>query len=176
GALIVEEFEPPAVDRDLLWLIEDWRLDNDGRIAPGFGNRMEAGMSGRIGNTVTINGRVLDRVSVKAGERLRLRIVNAMLARIIGLRFAEHRPIVVAYDGQPCDPHPLEGGRLVLGPAMRADLIVDMAGTPGRTYPVTDDFYRDLAYTLLDLAYDPAKPTQDRQPSGPAKLPGNPLP
>ena len=43
GALIVEEPEPVAVDRDLLWLIEDWRLDDRGRIAGGFGNRMEAG-------------------------------------------------------------------------------------------------------------------------------------
>ena len=58
GALIVEEREPVAVDRDLLWFIEDWRLDDGGRITPGFGNRMEAGMSGRIGNTVTINGHV----------------------------------------------------------------------------------------------------------------------
>src|SRR5437660_542255 len=81
GALIVEEPESVAVDRDLLWVIEDWRLDDDGRIAAGFGNRMEAGMSGRIGNAVTINGRVPETVSVKAGERVRLRIVNAALAR-----------------------------------------------------------------------------------------------
>ncbi len=176
GALIVEEREPIAVDRDLIWLIEDWRLDDDGRIAPGFGNRMEAGMSGRIGNTVTINGQVPERVSVKAGERVRLRILNAMLARIVGLRFAEHRPVVVACDGQPCDPHPLEGGRLVLGPAMRADLILDMAGVPGRSYTVTDDFYRDLAYKLVDLAYGPEKPTRDHPPDRLPRLPVNPLP
>ena len=131
GALIVEEREPVAVDRDLLWFIEDWRLDDEGRIAPGFGNRMEAGMSGRIGNTVTVNGRVPETVSVRAGERLRLRLVNAALARIVGLRFEGHQPVVVAYDGQPCDPHPLDGGRLVLGPAMRADLVIDMSGAPG---------------------------------------------
>src|SRR5712671_3712150 len=133
GALIVEEREPVPVDRDLLWVIEDWRLDDDGRIAPGFGNRMEAGMSGRIGNTVTINGQVPEYVSVKAGERLRLRIVNAMLARIVGFRFDGHKTVVVAYDGQPCDPHRLDDGRLVLGPAMRADLILDLAGVPGRS-------------------------------------------
>jgi FtsP/CotA-like multicopper oxidase with cupredoxin domain len=51
GALIVEERQPVQVERDLLWVIEDWRLDDKGRIAPGFGNRMEAEMSGRIGNT-----------------------------------------------------------------------------------------------------------------------------
>src|SRR5260370_30291993 len=31
GALIIEEQEPIAVDRDLAWFIEDWRLDGDGR-------------------------------------------------------------------------------------------------------------------------------------------------
>jgi FtsP/CotA-like multicopper oxidase with cupredoxin domain len=176
GALIVEEREPIAVDRDLLWFIGDWRLDDEGRIAPGFGNRMEAGMSGRIGNTVTVNGRIPDTISVKAGERVRLRLVNAALARIVGLRFEEHKPVVVAYDGQPCDPHPPKGGRVVLGPAMRADLIIDMDGKPGQTYRVIDDFYQDLAYKLVDFAYDPGKPTRNHPAEPPPRLPANPLP
>jgi len=175
GALIVEEPEPVAVDRDLLWLIEDWRLDDRGRIAGGFGNRMEAGMSGRIGNTVTINGRVAEKVSVKAGERVGPRLVNAALARIVGLRFEDHKPVVVAHDGQPCEPHLPEGGRVVLGPAMRADLILDMTGKPGQTYRVIDDFYQDLAYKLVDLAYD-GKPAREPRSEPPQQLPANPLP
>ena len=133
-------------------------------------------MSGRIGNTVTVNGRVPDRVAVKAGERVRLRIVNAALARIVGLRFEGHRPVVISHDGQPCEPHLSEGGRLVLGPAMRADLIIDMVGKPDQTYRVIDDFYRDLAYKLVDLAYGPERPTRDHSPSAPPRLPANPLP
>jgi FtsP/CotA-like multicopper oxidase with cupredoxin domain len=176
GALIVEEREPVAVDRDLLWLIEDWRLDNEGRIAGGFGNRMEAGMSGRIGNTVTINGHVPEPVSVRAGERVRLRLVNAALARIVGLRFDAHQPVVVAYDGQPCDPNRPKGGRVVLGPAMRADLIIDMNGNPGQSYRVIDDFYQDIAYKFVDLAYDPGRPARDPPSAGPSKLPANRLP
>jgi FtsP/CotA-like multicopper oxidase with cupredoxin domain len=176
GALIVQEREPIAVDRDLLWFIEDWRLDDDRRIAPGFGNRMEAGMSGRIGNTVTINGHVPERVSVKAGERVRLRVINAALARIVGFRFEGHRPVVIAYDGQPCDPHTLDGGRLVLGPAMRADLIIDMNGKPGHIYRVIDDFYQDLACKLVDLAYASERPTRDHSADAPLRLPANPLP
>ena len=175
GALIVEEREPVAIDRNLTWFIEDWRLDNDGKIATGFGNRMEAGMSGRIGNTVTVNGRVPETVSVRAGERLRLRLVNAALARIVGLRFEGHQPVVVAYDGQPCDPHPPDGGRLVLGPAMRADLVIDMRGAPGRRYAVIDDFYQDLAYKLLDFVYDPGEPIREHLDAS-VKLPANPLP
>ena len=176
GALIVEEAEPIAVDRDLLWFIEDWRLDDKARIAGGFGNRMEAGMSGRIGNTVTINGRVRNAVPVKAGERVRLRLVNAAVARIIGLQFEGHNPVVVAHDGQPCEPHSPEAGRVVLGPAMRADLIIDMTGKPGQSYRVIDDYYQDLAYKLADLAYDAAKPARQPSSSSPPKLPANPLP
>jgi FtsP/CotA-like multicopper oxidase with cupredoxin domain len=176
GALIVEELEPVAVDRDLLWFIEDWRLDDEGRIAGGFGNRMEAGMSGRIGNTVTINGRVPHSVPVKAGERVRLRLVNSALARIVGLRFEGHNPFVVAHDGQPCQPHSPEGGRVVLGPAMRADLILDMTGKPGQSYRVIDSYYEDLAYKFVDLAYDPGEPARKPSPDPPPKLPQNPLP
>ena len=49
-------------------------------------------MAGRIGNTVTVNGRVTDTFAVRAGERLRLRLINAATARIFGLEFQDHRP------------------------------------------------------------------------------------
>jgi FtsP/CotA-like multicopper oxidase with cupredoxin domain len=177
GAVIVEERDPPDVDRDVLWFIEDWRLDDRAQIAPGFGNRMEAGMSGRIGNTVTINGRVPEAIAVMPGERLRLRIVNASTARIIALGFAGHRPMVIAHDGQPCEPYLPKGGRLVLGPAMRADLILDMTGAPGRAYPMSDDFYGDrLAYKLVEFTYGPGKPDRRHDAASTPRLPANPLP
>ena len=100
GALIVEEREPLAVDRELLCTVQDWRLTRDAQIAPGFNNRMEEAMDGRVGNTVTINGLVPDTVRVHAGERVRLRLLNASIAR----------------------------GRILLGPAMRADQMLDMQG------------------------------------------------
>jgi FtsP/CotA-like multicopper oxidase with cupredoxin domain len=87
-----------------------------------------------------------------------------------------HKPVVVAYGGQPCDPHPPKGGRVVLGPAMRADLIIDMDGKPGQTYRVIDDFYQDLAYKLVDFAYDPGKRTRNHPAETPPRLPANPLP
>lgn len=175
GAVIVEEREPVAVDRDLLWLISDWRLTEDGEIAAGFGNMMDAAMSGRIGNTVTVNGAVSAEEPVKAGERIRLRLVNAALARIMALRFEGHRPVVVALDGQPCEPHEPDDGRVLLGPAMRADVVLDMRGDPGRRYDVIDEFYDGLSYRLARFAYDERPPLRVHATEIPLVLPPNPL-
>jgi len=176
GALIVEERSPVPVDRERLWTIMDWRLEPDGQLAAGFGNRMEAAMSGRIGNTVTVNGVVPPDEPVRAGERLRLRLLNTALARIMALRFEGHRPVVVAIDGQPCDPHEPASGRLLLAPAMRIDVVLDMQGDPGRRYAVTDDYDDDLEYVLLHLAYAREAPVRPHPDGAPLRLPRNPLP
>src|SRR6516164_9013801 len=176
GALIVEEPDSVPVDRDMLWMLSDWRLTSGAQIASGFGNAMEAGMSGRVGNTVTINGAVSDEIPVRAGERVRLRLVNSSLARIMALRFEGHRPVVVAIDGQPCEPHEPEGGRLLLGPAMRIDVMLDMRGVAGRRYRVIDDFYEGLSYWLTRLAYDQRQPLRGHGFDPPLVLSRNPLP
>ncbi len=176
GALIVEEPEPVAVDRDLLWMLSDWRLTSLAQIASGFGNAMEAAMSGRVGNTITVNGGVSEQVSVRSGERIRLRLVNCALARMMALRFEGHRPVVVAIDGQPCEPHEAPGGRLLLGPAMRVDVVLDMQGDPGRRYRVIDDFYDGLSYWLTQLAYDAGPPMRAHPLDAPLSLPRNPVP
>ncbi len=176
GALIVDEAEPVDVDRDVLWMLADWRLTKEGQVAPGFGNAMEAAMSGRVGNTVTINGATPADQPVRAGERIRLRLVNAALARIMALRFEGHRPVVVAVDGQPCQPFQPEEHLLLLGPAMRLDVMLDMQGEPGRRYPVIDDFYDGLAYPLTHLAYLRQEPLRRSGSGGVSTLPPNPLP
>jgi len=176
GALIVDEREPVAVDRDIVWMLADWRLTADAQIASGFGNSMEAGMAGRIGNTVTLNGRISTNERVHAGERVRLRLINCALARVMSLRFDGHRPVIVSTDGQPCEPHEPEGGRILLGPAMRIDVILDMQGEPGRRYQVIDDFYDGRSYWLTHLAYDEGPANRAPRPEAPLPLPRNPLP
>ena len=175
GPLIVEEREPITVDRELTWVLDDWRLTPDAQIDDGFGNMMDASHAGRIGNTVTINGRVPDTIDVQRGERVRLRLINAANARIFGLEFAGHEPMVVAYDGQPVEPHKLPGDRLELGPAMRADLVIDMLGKPGERFTITDSFYRQQAYRLVDLVYA-GGPLRDRPLEASIALPANPVP
>jgi len=176
GPLIVEEREPIQVDRDVTWVLDDWRLLADAQISDDFGNFMDASHNGRVGNTVTVNGRNPETFAVRAGERLRLRLINAANARIFALEFQDHRPMVIALDGQPVAPHEPAGGRVILGPAMRADLVFDMTGRPGQRFGVTDTFYRGLEYRLLDLVYEDAAPLREHPLDAPMRLDANTMP
>lgn len=175
GPLIVEEREPIAVDREFYWVLDDWRLLPDAQISGDFGNMMDMSHNGRIGNTATVNGRVRDSFEVRSGERIRLRLINAANARTFALDFVGHAPRVIALDGQPVEPHAPAGGRIVLGAAMRADVVIDMTGKPGERFSVKDTFYRGLEYRLLDLVYA-AEPLRDRPPDGPIALARNTMP
>jgi FtsP/CotA-like multicopper oxidase with cupredoxin domain len=176
GPLIVEEREPLEVDRDVTWVLDDWRLLPDAQISDDFGAFMDASHNGRIGNTVTLNGRIPETFAVRAGERIRLRLINAANARIFGLELEGHLPTVIALDGQPVEPHAPDGARVVLAPAMRADLILDMSGAPGARFTVADTFYRDLEYRLLDLVYEAAPPLRAQLLDAPVRLAANTMP
>ncbi len=176
GPLIIEEREPIKVDRDVTWILDDWRLEPSAAISGGFGNLGDANHGGRIGNSVTINGRVPDSFSVRKGERIRLRLINTANARIFGLDFLPHEPTIIALDGQPVTPHKAENGQVILGPAMRCDLILDMTGKAGSRVQLLDHFYeRDGAYRLIDFVYD-EKPLRDHILNTPISLPANPIP
>jgi FtsP/CotA-like multicopper oxidase with cupredoxin domain len=175
GALVVEEHDPPQVDRDLLWVLDDWRLTADGAISETFSHPHDLSHAGRLGNTATLNGQDSRSFAVRAGERLRLRLINSANARIFGLRFEGHRPLVIAKDGHPVAAHDAPG-LIVLGPGQRCDLIVDMAGEPGQSYPVIDAYYGRQAYKFLDLVYSEQRPLRTSPLEAPVALPPNPIP
>jgi FtsP/CotA-like multicopper oxidase with cupredoxin domain len=175
GPLIVEERAPIDVDRDVAWVLSDWRLLPDAQISDDFRNMHDMAHNGRVGNTVTINGKVPDTFSVRAGERIRMRLINAANARIFALRFHGHEPLVIAYDGQPVAPHEPADGRILLAPAMRVDLVLDLIGKPGARFQVVDDFYRGLEYRLVDLVYG-NEALRDKPLAPPNPLAANTIP
>ena len=174
GPLIVEEGDPIRVDREITWMLDDWRLGQQGEIIGDFGSRHDAMHNGRVGNTVTINGKVPGPVPVRSGERVRLRLINAANARIFGLDFGDLEPVVIALDGQPVAPHAPDAGVVVIGPAMRVDIVLDLAGRPGDRLSVRDVFYEGLEYELVDLAYA-NEPLRNKSPDWAMELPPNPL-
>lgn len=174
GPLIVDEVEPIEVDRDITWILGDWRLMEDGQISDDFGNMHDSMHAGRVGNTITINGRAPQPLAVRTGERVRLRLINAANARIFGLKFGEHRPQIIALDGQPVTPHEPSGAILV-GPAMRVDLVIDMIGHPGSKSTVEDTFYKGLEYALMTFEYGQT-PLRTALRTTPIALPPNCIP
>jgi FtsP/CotA-like multicopper oxidase with cupredoxin domain len=172
---IVEEREPIQVDRDVTWVLGDWRLNPDAQLRNDFASFSDISHNGRVGNLVTINGRVPDTFAVRGGERIRLRLINAANARIFGLDFRGHRPWIISLDGQPVEPHAPVGGRVTIGSGMRIDVILDCGGNPGERHQIVDDFYKGLAYRLVDLAYVDAPPLRSAPLETSIKLPPNPL-
>jgi FtsP/CotA-like multicopper oxidase with cupredoxin domain len=129
-ALIVEDSEPAAVDRDEVLLIAEWRLTADGRaIAPGTDPQ---------GTTAayTVNERPGIDLTARLNERLRLRIVNGGARSPVGLRIANHDVRVMAIDSQPAEPFMARDGQLVLPPGSRIDVFIDATRAAGTVSPI----------------------------------------
>jgi FtsP/CotA-like multicopper oxidase with cupredoxin domain len=125
---------------------------------------------------VIINGRVPDTFKLRAGERVRLRLINVANARVFNLKFEGHKPTVIALDGQPVTPHRAPGGRVTLGAAMRADIVLDASGKPGESFRVVDDDYTDNAYRVVDLSYSDQAPLRESPLDAPVALAANTMP
>jgi FtsP/CotA-like multicopper oxidase with cupredoxin domain len=121
--VIAAESSRVAVDRDVVLLIEEWRLRPDGTaIPPGRDPKDTAAL-------YTINGQTSFELSASAGERLRLRIINGSQRSVLAIKLENHEVQVMALDGQPAEPFPARNGALVLAPGARADAFVDAAAS-----------------------------------------------
>ncbi|GJE26223.1 multicopper oxidase family protein [Methylobacterium organophilum] len=126
GLFVVAEKAPPALDHDLGLLMQDWRLEEDGRLAP-FGPMPFAAASGRLGNLVTLNGKPIpETIELRPGARVRLRLANGCNARSTRIRFDGLKVYVVAVDGQPTDTFEPLRATLPFPPGTRYDLMFDM--------------------------------------------------
>jgi FtsP/CotA-like multicopper oxidase with cupredoxin domain len=128
GPLIVDGPEDPSVDHDLILMIDDWRLADDGRIdEASFGSLHDWAHGGRLGNWMTVNGISHPEFEVKSGSRLRLRLINAANARIFELH-SRLPGILITQDGFACAQ--VEQSVTELAPAQRMDLILDIDDAP----------------------------------------------
>lgn len=172
GALIIDEAVPPDVDADHVLLIDDWRLNQNAQIDDSFGEMRDWSHSGRIGNWITVNGRGEAQFRAAAGDRLRLRLVNVANARIFTIEARGLAGWVVALDGQPlAAPTPLS--RLVLAPAQRADVIVDVVANAGERADIIS-LERDGGYAIASFSVSSG--ARAARGAAPKALPPNPVP
>jgi FtsP/CotA-like multicopper oxidase with cupredoxin domain len=138
GFLIVDEPIAPQVDQEILLLVDDWLLGEDGQLAPFVADAPSSSAAGRLGNWLTTNGRPIpDRTSVRPGARVRVRIANISNARTFRIRFDNLNPFVAAIDGQPTDTFEPLRATLPLAPGSRYDLLVDMPEQEGQSGGIT---------------------------------------
>ena len=132
GVLIVDEETPPAVDQDVLLVLDDWRLDDKGAIVANFLDPTEVKGEGRVGSTISVNSASAPQEMFFApGARVRLRLLNACNARLAGFIFDGATPLVVAVDGQPCESFNPVRNTVPAGPGARFDVLLDMPGKAG---------------------------------------------
>ena len=168
-ALIVGESEPVAVDRDELFLIEDWRLRADGTaIAPGTDPKDTTPF-------FTINGLPTLDIPVRRHQRLRFRFINGCQRNVIAVKIEDHEVRVMAFDGQPAEPFLARGGGLVLAPGTRVDAFIDASGAPGSLASVLLHDGRE-ARPIARLVMSKGAPARDAPLPVPAPLPSNGLP
>jgi FtsP/CotA-like multicopper oxidase with cupredoxin domain len=168
-AFIVNESEPVSVDRDEVFLIEDWRLRPDGTaIAPGVDPRDTAAV-------YTINGRPSLDIPVRANERLRLRFINGFQRNAIAIKIEGHDVRVMALDSQPAEPFLARNGALVLAPGTRIDAFIDATAPPGSTTPILlHDGKEARPIARLVTSHEPPIRSAPLPPAPP--LPSNGLP
>ncbi|QIP09521.1 multicopper oxidase family protein [Bradyrhizobium symbiodeficiens] len=119
--VIVAESSPVTVDSDVVLLIEEWRLRQDGTAVPPGQDPKDARP------LYTINGQTSFELSAMGNQRLRLRLINGSQRTVLAIKLEGHDVRVMALDGQPAEPFSARNGAVVLAPGARADAFVDAA-------------------------------------------------
>lgn len=124
GMLIVEEASAIPGMVDIPLIIDDWMLDEQGRMDQGFGSLEAAIGEGRMGNWFTVNGGYKPRIDIDRAHPARLRLLNVCNTRTVSLQLKNIDVMVIAEDGQPVTPRAPGLEPLTLAPGQRLDLLV----------------------------------------------------
>ena len=152
GVLIVEDAEPLPYTQDVMWVVDDWRLDATGEIDGRFNTRHDLAHDGRWGQKRTINGQANPVLRVRPGERIRLRMLNCANGRVIAPSFGSLEPKVIAVDGKYTrEPFPLS--RFEMSPGNRLDLDVTFDAV-SELIPVVDHFSSRRQTQIASIVVD----------------------
>ncbi len=163
GVLIVEGDESEAFDDEVVLVAKDWRLAQDGSFLP-FSTDSGAARAGTFGTIRTVSGARNYTKKVPASADVRLRVLNLDSTRHIDVGIEGAEALIIAIDGNPLEPVPLDIWRL--GAASRLDLVLR---TPkaGESVRVRDYFPAEI----YDLAVLEAEgPERRAGPFDPAPL------
>jgi spore coat protein A, manganese oxidase len=143
----------PSDEYEIPLLLQDRSLDDDGQLvySPTHedGVKLPPGVWGPefFGDIPVVNGAIFPYLNVEP-RPYRLRVLNGMNSRFLNLYFnlAKHPtdiPALVPFHQIGTDggflPKPAPLTRLLMGPAERADLIIDFTGLDGKTVTLSNN-------------------------------------
>jgi len=127
-----------AYDHDVVWMIDDWLLGEDGQIDPEFDTAEDRSSNGRWGNVITVNSGIDETLEVQPGQRIRLRLINASNGRVYAPDLGDLSAKLISVDGLTVGRVDSAEG-LVLAPGNRADLDITVPDEVG-TYAIIDGY------------------------------------
>jgi FtsP/CotA-like multicopper oxidase with cupredoxin domain len=111
-------------ENDIPLIIQDKRFDQNGNFT--YDLQMPDIMMGLMGDTMLVNGAVSPQLDTEQGL-MRFRILNGSNARVYELELNNRQSFYqIASDGGLLE-QPVEMNRLVLGPAERAEIVIDFS-------------------------------------------------
>jgi FtsP/CotA-like multicopper oxidase with cupredoxin domain len=131
GALIVEDpADPKSFGDELVLLLSDMGLDEDGQLLPADNGGNFGDLFGREGSVLLVNGKVRPTLKVRNGKQQRWRIINATRARYYNLRLRNHRFMRLGGDNGLA-ARSQDVYNLIVTPGERADAVFTPADAPG---------------------------------------------
>jgi FtsP/CotA-like multicopper oxidase with cupredoxin domain len=123
GPILVSDDDEPDLGDELLLVLGDVSLEEDGALQPPDVGGPLATLFGREGTALVVNGRVRPTLRARPGLPQRWRVVNAARSRYYQLELTGHSFARVGGDGG-LSQSPKMMGRPLLTPGQRADLVV----------------------------------------------------
>ena len=135
GAIVVEDPAEPKLGDDMVLVLSDIGIEDDGTLTPADENGDIGAYFGREGNTVLVNGRIMPKLLARVGVPQRWRAVNAARSRYFRFNLPGQKLVKVGSDGGLLE-RPVPVDEVTLAPGERADLYVLPAVTAERAVVV----------------------------------------
>jgi spore coat protein A, manganese oxidase len=124
-----ESLSLPRGEQDLPLMIADRSFDRDNQLTDPFTNRRPPN-DGILGETVLVNGAYMPHHRV-GPRRYRLRLLNVSSFRSFALHLSNGAPMIQIATESGLMPKPIRRREILLGPAERAEVIVDFSRMAG---------------------------------------------
>jgi spore coat protein A len=120
----------PRGERDIPLMICDRSFDRDNQLTDPFAHELRPPADGIVGERILVNGAFMPHHRVDA-HRYRLRILNVSQFLSYNVHLSNGAPMIQIATDAGLMPQPVRRSELLLGPAERAEVIVDFASARG---------------------------------------------